>query len=85
MGFGSRRSRLGTLFGNVSSFAAEQAEVLLKTALSLCLHELAIFSKLRGEVRVGLLLVSMLLPALVLLELLELLFLPLLFLFLSAF
>ena len=46
MGFGSGRSRLGTLFGDVSSFATEQAEVLLETALSLCLHELAIFSEL---------------------------------------
>ena len=42
----------------MSSFAAEQAQVLLKTALSLCLRELAIFSKLRGEVGVGFLLVS---------------------------
>ena len=42
----------------MSSFAAEQAEVLLETALSLCLRELAIFSELRGKVRVGLLLVS---------------------------
>ena len=42
----------------MSSFAAEQAEVLLETVLSLCLHELAIFSKLQGEVRVGLLLVG---------------------------
>ena len=42
----------------MSSFATEQAEVLLKMALSLCLHELAVFSKLRGKVRVGLLLVS---------------------------
>ena len=42
----------------MSSFAAEEAEVLLETAQSLCLCELAIFSKLRGEVRVGLLLVS---------------------------
>ena len=42
----------------MSSFATEQAEVLLETALSLCLHELAVFSKLRGKVRVGLLLVS---------------------------
>ena len=49
---------LGTLFGDVSSFAAEQAEVLLETVLLLCLHELAIFSKLQGKVRVGLLLVS---------------------------
>ena len=58
MGFGSRRSRLGTLFGDVSSFAAEQAKVLLDTVLSLCLCELAVLSELRGEVRVGLLLVS---------------------------
>ena len=58
MGFGGGRSHFGTFFGNVSSFAAEQAEVLLETALSLCLHELAIFSKLRGKVGVGLLLVS---------------------------
>ena len=42
----------------MSSFAAEQAEVLLETALSLCLHELAVFSELRGKVGVGLLLVS---------------------------
>ena len=42
----------------MSSFAAEQGEVLLETALSLCLRELAIFSELRGEVGVGLLLVS---------------------------
>ena len=42
----------------MSSFATEQAEVLLKTALSLCLRELAVLSKLRGKVRVGLLLVS---------------------------
>ena len=42
----------------MSSFATEQAEVLLKTVLSLCLHELAIFSELRGKVGVGLLLVS---------------------------
>ena len=42
----------------MSSFATEQAEVLLETALSLCLRELAIFSKLQGKVRVGLLLVS---------------------------
>ena len=40
------------------SLATEQAEVLLKMALSLCLHELANFSELQGEVRVGLLLVS---------------------------
>ena len=58
MGFGGRRHRLGTLFGDVSSFATEQAEVLLETALSFCLCELAIFSELQGEVRVGLLLVS---------------------------
>ena len=42
----------------MSSFAAEQAEVLLETALSLCLRELAVFSELRGKVGVGLLLVS---------------------------
>ena len=42
----------------MSHFAAEQAEVLLEMVLSLCLHELAIFSKLRGKVGVGLLLVS---------------------------
>ena len=42
----------------MSSFAAEQAEFLLETVLSLCLHELAVFSELRGKVRVGLLLVS---------------------------
>ena len=58
MGFGGGRHCLGTLFGNVSSFAAEQAEVLLKMALSLCLCELAVFSKLRGKVGLGLLLVS---------------------------
>ena len=58
MGFGSRRCHLGTLFDNVSSFAAEQAEDLLKTALLLCLCELAVFSELQGKVRVGLLLVS---------------------------
>ena len=46
MGFGGGRSRLGTLLGNVSSFATEQAEVLLETALSLCLRELAVFSEL---------------------------------------
>ena len=46
MGFGGGKRHLGTLFGDVSSFAAEQAEVLLKTALSLSLHELAVFSKL---------------------------------------
>ena len=46
MGFGGGRSHLGTLFGDVSSFAAEQAEVLLKMALSLCLCELAVFSEL---------------------------------------
>ena len=40
------------------SFAAEQAEVLLEMVLSLCLRDLAIFSELRGKVRVGLLLVS---------------------------
>ena len=57
-GFGGGRCCLGTLFGNVSSFATEQAEVLLETALSLCLCELAVFSKLRGKVGVGLLLVS---------------------------
>ena len=58
MGFGSRGSHLRTLFSNVSSFAAEKAEVLLETGLLLCLCELAIFSKLQGEVGVGLLLVS---------------------------
>ena len=58
MGFGSSGSHLGTLFGDVSSFAAEQAEVLLEMALSLYLHELAVFSELRGKVGVGLLLVS---------------------------
>ena len=58
MGFGSSRSHLGTLFGNVSSFAAEQTEVLLKMALLLCLRELAIFTELQGKVGVGLLLVS---------------------------
>ena len=42
----------------MSSFATEQAEVLLETALSLCLRELAVFFKLRGKVGVGLLLVS---------------------------
>ena len=42
----------------MSSFAAEQAEVLLETVLSLCLHELAVFSELRRKVGVGLLLVS---------------------------
>ena len=42
----------------MSSFATEQAEVLLKTALLLCLRELAVFFKLRGKVGVGLLLVS---------------------------
>ena len=45
-GFGGRRHHLGTLFGDVSSFATEQAEVLLKMALLLCLRELAIFSEL---------------------------------------
>ena len=58
VGFGGGGSRLGTFFGDVSSFAAEQAEVLLETALSLCLRELAVFSELQGKVRVGLLLVS---------------------------
>ena len=60
-----RRSRLwqrkmspwNTLWQCVQ-FAAEQAEVLLETTLSLCLRELAIFSELRGEVGVGFLLVS---------------------------
>ena len=42
----------------MSSFATEQAEVLLEMALLLCLHELAIFSELQGKVGVGLLLVS---------------------------
>ena len=42
----------------MSSFATEQAEVLLEMALSLCLRELAVFSELRGKVGVGLLLVS---------------------------
>ena len=42
----------------MSSFATEQAEVLLKMVLSLCVRELAVFSELRGKVRVGLLLVS---------------------------
>ena len=42
----------------MSSFATEQAEVLLETVLSLCLRELAVFSELQGKVRVGLLLVS---------------------------
>ena len=46
MGFGGGRSCLETLFGNVSSFATEQAEILLKMALSLCLRELAVFSEL---------------------------------------
>ena len=58
MGFGSTGSHLGTLFGDVSSFAAKQAEVLLEMVLLLCLHELAVFSELQGKVRVGLLLVS---------------------------
>ena len=70
MGFGGRRHCLGTLFGDVSSFATEEAEVLLETALSLCLHELAVFSELpifselpvfsefQGKVGIGLLLVS---------------------------
>ena len=58
MGFDSGGSCLGTLFGNVSSFATEKAEVLLKMVLLLCLHDLAIFSKLQGEVGVGLLMVS---------------------------
>ena len=58
MGFGGGRCHLGTLFGDVSSFAAEQAKVLLETALLLCLRELAIFSELQGKVGVGLLLVS---------------------------
>ena len=42
----------------MSSFATEQAEVLLEMVLSLCLCELAVFSELQGEVGVGLLLVS---------------------------
>ena len=42
----------------MSSFAAEKAEVLLEMVLLLCLRELDVFSKLRGEVGVGLLLVS---------------------------
>ena len=58
MGFGGGRCCLGTFLGDVSSFTAEQAEVLLEMVLSLCLHELAIFSKLQGEVGVRLLLVS---------------------------
>ena len=58
MGFGGGGSHLGTLFGDVSGFAAEQAEVLLETALPLCLRELAVFSELQGKVGVGLLLVS---------------------------
>ena len=58
MGFGGGGSRLGTFFGDVCSFATEQAEVLLETVLSLCLRELAVFSELRGKVGVGLLLVS---------------------------
>ena len=39
----------------MSGLATEQAEVLLEMALSLCLHKLTIFSKLQGEVGVGLL------------------------------
>ena len=58
MGFGGSRHCLGTLFGDVSGFAAEQAEVLFKTALSLCLCELAVFTELRGKVVVRFLLVS---------------------------
>ena len=85
MGFGGGRHRLGTLFGNVSSFATEQAEVLLETALSLCLRELAVFPSFEERLELGFFWLVLLLPALALLELLELLFPPLLFLFLSAF
>ena len=42
----------------MSSLPAEEEEVLLKAALFLLLCELAIFTKLGGEVRVGLFLVS---------------------------
>ena len=42
----------------MSTFATEQAEVLLEMVLLLCLCELAVFFELQGEVGVGLLLVS---------------------------
>ena len=42
----------------MSGFATEKAEVLLEAALFLCLHELAVFTELEGEVGVGLFLVS---------------------------
>ena len=42
----------------MSGHPTEETEVLLKEALSLLLHELAIFIKLGGEVRLGLFLVS---------------------------
>ena len=85
MGIGGGRSHLGTLFGNVSSFATEQAEVLLEMVLLLCLRELAIFLSFKERSGLGFFWLVLLLPALALLELLELLFLPLLFSFLSAF
>ena len=71
----------------MSSFAAEQAEVLLEMALSLCLCELAVFSELRGKVGVGLLLVSIATASVSVtgVTVLELLFPLLLFIFLSAF
>ena len=69
----------------MSSFATEQAEVLLEMVLSLCLRELAIFSELQGKVGVGLLLVSIATASISITELPELLFPPLLFLFLLAF
>ena len=42
----------------MSGLSTKEAEVLLKAALSLCLHELAVFTELGGEVGVGLFLVS---------------------------
>ena len=58
MGFGSRGRHLLTFFGDMSGLYAEEAEVLLEATLLLLLCELAIFTKLRGEVGVGLFLVS---------------------------
>ena len=85
MGFGGGRHHLGTLFGDLSSFAAEQAEVLLEMALSLCLRELAVFPSLEERLGLGFFWLVLLLPVLALPELLQLLFLLLLFLFLLAF
>src|SRR5882672_3456260 len=54
-GFGGSQGRIQTVLGNVSRSATEEAQFVVKMALSFLRHQLTIFPKFRGKVRSGLL------------------------------